>query len=122
MPKPQLDPLNLGSIARGAALELFEKAISDVGANIANPDTPATKARKITIEFTLKPDVERRRIDITTSLGVKLASVNNHASRAYLGKDTEGKVHVFDSDPRQDILFEQPKEEDNLLKFITPEA
>jgi hypothetical protein len=29
MPKPQLDSLNLGSIARGAALELFEKAISD---------------------------------------------------------------------------------------------
>ena len=36
--KPDLTPVNLGSVAKGAALELFEKAVADIVRNIADTD------------------------------------------------------------------------------------
>jgi hypothetical protein len=121
--QPELSPLNLGSIARGASLQLFEKALAKVAANIADKDTPATKSREIILHFKLKPDTDRRKLEITTSCEIKLAAVANHESTAYVGKSTAGDVLVFDRDPRQDLLFEPPAEKENLLQFgNTPTA
>jgi flagellar basal body rod protein FlgB len=113
----KLSPINLASIARGAALELFDRAIVKVAANIADKDTPATKSRKITLTFTLKPDVERRSIDVTTSCDLKLAAVADHASRIYLGKDVNAQALLFDQDPHQELLFQPPEKQDNVLSF-----
>lgn len=117
--KSELQPLNLGSIARGAGLELFNIEIAKVAANIDDKSTDATAAREITLKFKFKPDAERKSLQVTTKASSKLAPVSDHASRAYLGKDEAGTVYVFDSDPRQDILFQPPAAQENLLDFKT---
>lgn len=117
MPRPDLTPLNLGSIARGAAIELFDKCLNDVARNIADPDTPAEAGRAITITFKFKPEGDRRAVEVTTSAKTTLAGAKDHASKIYLGKDTENHPVVFDQDPRQDVLFEAPKKAENLLDF-----
>lgn len=117
MPKPQLNPLNIGSIARGAAVELFEMAIEKVTANIADKSTDPTASREITLKFKFKPDDDRRTVQVVTTANTKLAGAEEHISKIYLGKDESGKTYAFDSDPRQEVLFEPPQEENNLLKF-----
>lgn len=121
MPKPEMNPLNLGSIARGAAMELFEKCLNDVAKNIADTDTSAEAGRSIAITFKFKPESDRRTIHISTSAKTTLAGAEEHASKAYLGKTTDGQFFVVDQDPRQDVLFEAPKKDDNLLDFKTGE-
>jgi hypothetical protein len=113
MPKAKLQPVNLGSIARGAAMELFELEIARIAANINDRSTSATATREIVLRFKFKPDLDRHIVEVDTSSSSKIAPIANHASRAYLGRDEAGKVYVFDQDPRQEMLFEPPAEEDN---------
>lgn len=115
--QPKLESLNLGSVARGAAMELFDKALAQVGANIADTDTEAEASRGITITFKIKPEGDRRTVHITTSAKTSLAGCTDHSSKAFIAKDADGGVHVVDQDPRQDVLFEAPAKDDNLLNF-----
>ena len=117
MPKPDLTPVNLGSIARGAALELFEKCMADVAKNIADTDTDEEAARTISLTFKIKPESDRRTLHITTSAKTTLAGARDHSSKVFLGKSTEGQMLLFLEDPRQDVLFEAPKATDNVLDF-----
>lgn len=117
MTNPALDSLNLGSIANGAAIELFAKALAAIAANIADTDTSPTAAREIVLKFKIKPEQDRRAFNITTTSSYKLASVKEHVSRAYLGKDAEGNAYILDSDPRQELLFQPPPKDENLLTF-----
>lgn len=117
MAKPELNALNLGSIARGAALELFEKCLIDVAKNIADTDCAAESGRSISITFKFKPESDRRTIHVSTSAKTTLAGAEEHSSKAYIGKTTEGGVFLCDQDPRQDVLFEAPVKADNLLDF-----
>lgn len=116
----ELQPLNIGSIARGAALELFEKAVTAVAANIADTSTSATASREIVLKFKMKPEHDRRTVRITTSSKVGLAPVAEHQSTAYIGKDDAGHAYVLDQDPRQEMLFAPPPAPDaRVLEFNT---
>lgn len=117
MAKIDLQPVNLGSVARGALMELFGIEIPKIAANIADTNTEATKERRLTLELIFKPDPDRKAIAVTTRASVKLASIADHASRVYLGKDAEGQARIYDIDPRQDMLFGLPKEKENILEF-----
>lgn len=107
MAKPDLQPVNLGSIARGALMELFMIEIDKVAANIADTNTNATEERRLTLELILKPDAYRKAIDVTTRASLKLAPVADHASRVYLGRDTDNHPLLFDMEPRG--LFRRPQ-------------
>ncbi len=117
MSKPELNPLNLGSIARGAAIELFEQGLEKVIANVADKSTDATAPREIVLRFKFKPDDDRRSCIVGTTLTTKLAGCEEHVSKIYLGKDDKGHSYAFDTDPRQEILFEPPPEEESLIDF-----
>lgn len=117
MSKPDLNPINLGSIARGAALELFDMAMTKVTANIADSATDPDAAREITLKFKFKPDSDRRCCQVFTTAQTKLAGCEEHVSKIYLGKDESGKVYAFDADPRQETLFQPPPADRNLLEF-----
>jgi hypothetical protein len=117
MPKQTLEPLNLGSIARGAALELFTLELARVAANINDRSTSPTATREIVLRFKFKPDDERRSIEVTTSASSRIAPVDNHQSRVYLGRDEAGNAYVFDTDPRQEMLFEPPVPSENVISF-----
>ena len=111
------NPINLGSIARGAALELFDMAMEKVTANIADSSADASAVREITLKFKFKPDDDRRCAQVTTTASTKLAGCEEHLSKIYLGKDESGKAYAFDSDPRQEVLFQPPPADRNLLEF-----
>lgn len=117
MPKPDLEPTNLGSIARGALLELFEKSALKVAQNIADTSTNATAVRTITLKLKFKPDVDRRAVQVITTAECKTAGVSEHVSRAYIGKDDEGGVYIVDQDPRQDVLFQAPAQDQSVIQF-----
>jgi hypothetical protein len=117
MAKPNLEPVNLGSVAKGALMELFELEIAKIAANIDDKSTKATKKRVLTLQLTFNPDPDRRSIDVTTWAITKLAPVADHASRVYLGKDESGRAYLFNEDPRQELLFEPPEQKENVLDF-----
>lgn len=117
MKQPDLNPINLGSIARGAAIELFDLAMVKVAENIADKSTDASAAREIVLRFKFKPDDDRRAVLVSTTASTKLAGAEEHVSKIYLGKDEAGKVYAFDSDPRQEMLFQPPPEERSLIDF-----
>jgi hypothetical protein len=117
MPKPDLQPVNLGSISRGALMELFEIEIVKIAQNIADSKTKATTKRKLTLELTFAPDIDRKVLDVTANAKTKLAGIADHASRAYLGKGTDGQPYIFDEDPRQETLFDPPAEDRSVLQF-----
>ena len=119
MPKLDLQPVNLATIARGAALKIFDIEIAKIAANIADTKTWATKKRTLNLKITFEPDVDRRMIEVTTSSKIKLASIADHASRAWLGKDDAGNPYILDQDPRQELLFEPPSEDKQVLQFGT---
>ena len=93
MSKPVLQPVNLGSIAHGVLMELFELEIAKIAANIDDKNTKATAKRKVTFELIFAPDADRRAIDVTTRASLKLAGIADHASRVYLGKDTANDIY-----------------------------
>jgi len=114
-PAKKLEPLDIGTIARGAAIELFNLEIAKVAANIWDKNTPAEAKREVTLKFSFKPDLERRAIEVTTTATSKLAPINKHSSRAFVGRDDTGRAYILDSDPRQEMLFEpQAEEPDNV--------
>jgi len=49
-------------IGRGAMLERFDYELDRIVDNILDPNTPATKPRKIQLTITLKPDADRKQI------------------------------------------------------------
>jgi len=46
-------------MAKGALIEQFNTEFVKIGSNILDPNTDATKARKITLTLTFKPDENR---------------------------------------------------------------
>lgn len=121
MPKNNLEPVNLGSIARGAAIELFDLNAPKIAANIADKTTPAKAKRTLILKMTFEPDADRQAVEVTTTAELKLASTEPHNSRAFLGKDTSGKAYLFPTDPRQEALFDPPEPENQVLKFGRPD-
>ena len=117
MAKQNQEPLNIGSVSRGALLELFEANVLKVAQNIADPATDAEATRTITLKLKFKPDADRRALKVTATAQCALASISPHESRAYIGKDDSGKVYLFDRDPRQDVLFEPPAVDQNVINF-----
>lgn len=116
MAKPKLEPTNLGSIARGALLELFNANMVKVAQNIADTSTDPEAPREITLKLKFKPDPDRRGAKLTTECTAKLAAIAKHQSRVYVNKGTDNVARLFDDDPRQDILFEPP-EQAELVDF-----
>ena len=108
----KIEPVNLGSVARGALLEYFNLSAARVAANIADPSTPACTPREIILKIKLTPEADRRGIDVVCSASCKLAATSEHKSRLYSGKGTDGKNYLFDDDPRQELLFPVPEKGD----------
>lgn len=122
MSETKMEPINLGSIARGALMGHFETALARISANIADPTTPALVKRKMTLEVEFEPDMERRGIDVTVSATCKLAGSSKSKTRVYTGKDENGQTYLFNEDPRQELLFKPDPPKDNMIDFARTNA
>jgi hypothetical protein len=113
-------PINLGNINEGAATEGFDIELSKVLANIADINTPATETRAITIKIAFKPSYDRCAIATEVKISSSLANIEKHESKIFMGQDDQGHLLSFADDPRQQVLFQRPKDEaPSVITFNT---
>jgi len=99
----------LNNIACGQAPELFEQALQEVLANIADDDMPATNPRKITLEFIFKPSVDRSEIVTAVIAKTKLCDAPGVMGLMYAVND-EGEIKASNVNPKQLTLADQLRE------------
>lgn len=100
--------VTLASIGNGAALELFQKELQSVIANIADPNTSAKAKRSITIKVTISPDEERGLGFSSLEVSSKLSAVKPVASTMYFGKK-DGELVAVQNNFAQPGIFDTEK-------------
>lgn len=103
--------LTLLTICKGAVPEIFAHEMRKVISNIADPNTAATKPRKIVMEFTFTPFGDRSGASVTLTCKATHAALDASgvSGSIYLAK-REGKYAAFSRDLRQEMLFSGEEE------------
>lgn len=89
---PNQTKINLETFANGALAEKTNMELQKVMDNIYDPNTDATKVRKVTITLTLKADDNREVIATNVDTKCQLAPTKGVSTTMLLGTDTSGKV------------------------------
>jgi len=107
-------PVTLENVGNGAAVELFNRELEKVMANILDPNTDHKK-RKIVLTLEVTPAPNDRTFT-TTAIHCKstLSPANTFQSRMFIGYGGKGNKELiaFESDPDQLILGETPGKAD----------
>lgn len=82
----------LSKLANGAVNEQFNQKLSEVFANIADPNTDPKKARKITITAVFKGDSKREEVYCTVESKCTTAPAEPTATKFIIGTDEAGKT------------------------------
>ncbi len=114
-----IEPCYLPPNAQSALFELIERCGKQVAANISDNATEATAVREINIKIKLKPEGDRRGVQVILSATTKTAPAAKHESRLYTGSDAAGTTYFFDQDPRQEMLFKPLVKKENVLDFAS---
>ena len=109
--------INIGNINDGAMIEAFDIEFRKVLDNIADLNTPATATRTVTLTLVLKPHSDRVTIETEFRAVSKLASIEIHKSKCFMGKTEAGTFVAFTSDPRQMPLWSKPKPRETVIAF-----
>lgn len=117
--KEELIPINIGNINDGAVFDMFEREMARVWDNICDLSTPATATRSLTIKVEFKPHSDRCVIETEVASGCKLATIEKHKSKVFLGQTEDKALIAFASDPRQMPLWStsKRKEETPVIQF-----
>jgi hypothetical protein len=107
--KSDLSPVNIETINEGAIIQGFEIELRRALENIADLNTPATFTRAIKLELILKPHSDRVVIETEFKVSSKLAGIETHKSKVFLGRAEDGGLVAFDGDPRQMPLWTAPR-------------
>lgn len=102
-------PVNIGNINDGAMIEAFDIEFRKALDNIADLNTPATATRTVTLTLVLKPHSDRCTIETEFKAAAKLASIEVHKSKCFMGKAEDGTIVAFTNDPRQMPLWSKPR-------------
>ena len=78
---------NLETFAQGALSKVFNAALEEVTKNTQDPNTDATKERKITLTIKLKPNESREFIETTVESKVALAPRQAVRTTLNMGQD-----------------------------------
>lgn len=79
-----LTGVQLDTIANGYAPKLFDYLFKEVLANIEDPNYPAKKKRKITLEIEIEPLDSRKEARVTVSSKLKLADVESRGGHIFI--------------------------------------
>ncbi|MEK5528492.1 replication terminator protein [Viridibacillus sp. FSL R5-0468] len=82
--------IDLNTVAEGALLEKANQAMQQVVENISDPNTEATKIRKVTIVLTLKPNDERDLAPMQIDVKTQLAPAKGVNTKFLIGEDSAG--------------------------------
>jgi hypothetical protein len=92
--------VNLETLAQGGAVELFNEELTNVIANILDPNTKAESVRSVTLKVEIKPTESRSMGNVSVSVQSKLAPPKGTSTVLYFGKKS-GKAVATERDPNQ---------------------
>lgn len=107
-------------MANGAFLERVDYEMERVVNNILDPNTDATKARKITVTIEFKPDSERGKINVSVTAKSTLAPTNPVGTSLAFTSDANGEAVLAEMTPQipgQMYLDGSTQEEPKILKL-----
>jgi hypothetical protein len=104
-----LEAIDLKNINEGAVLDGFRMELQRALENISDLSTVATATRTITLQIVLKPHSDRITVETEFKASSKLAGIETHKSKIYVGRVEGGGIVAFDCDPRQMPLWSKPK-------------
>lgn len=87
-------------LCRGAMLERFDYEMERVIDNILDPNTPATKPRKLTLTLTLKADGDRSQIYHETVVKPTLQPTNPITGSVAIMPDNNGELSLVEMVPQ----------------------
>lgn len=114
-----LKTLTLENLQGGGLGELFQRELDRVLRNIDDPNTPAEKIRRITIDLLIKPTEDRESAAIATAVRSTVPGVTTKASMIFLAKES-GHPIAYLRDPRQSELFGEDQEHEDHDNNVTP--
>lgn len=94
MDKKQTINFDLSEVADGGVQVKLNRALKQVADNILDPNTDATKKRKVQINISIAPNEKRDASDVTVEVKTTLAPEVGIPTTMLLGRDIKGEVHV----------------------------
>ncbi|MDP4158193.1 MAG: hypothetical protein Q8911_00310 [Bacillota bacterium] len=116
----QTRKVNLLELAKGAIMEQVDNESAKILSNILDPNTDATKARKLTITVTFKSDDKREFISCEAQAKSTIAPVMPITTKLLVEQDMEGNPRAMEitrDDPNQVHMFEETEPEVNVLQL-----
>jgi hypothetical protein len=101
-------PITLGTVAEGAAEDLWSAELDRVLANIEDPNADWKTKRTITLTFTFAVNEERQVGDLTISAKTKLAGLKGRSTVVFLGRD-KGRLVAVEAAHQEDMFAEAPE-------------
>ena len=102
-----MDKLSFSTLAGGGVEEKLQFALSEVAANIADPNTDAKKARSITMKITIKPNESRQVANTEINVTTSMVAPKGISTTLLIDRDEKGKTVVAEmhgKDPNQQVI------------------
>lgn len=102
-----MDKLSFSTLAGGGVEEKLQYALDEVAANIADPNTDAKKARKITMTLTFKPNEQRSIASVEIDVKTSPVPPKGISTTLLIDRDEKGKAvasEMYGNDPNQQVM------------------
>ena len=103
-----MDKLSFTTLAGGGVEEKLQYALDEVAANIADPNTDAKKARKVTMTLTLKPNEQRNIATLDIDVKTSMVAPKGISTILMIDRDEKGKAVAaeipYGKDPDQGVI------------------
>lgn len=99
--------MSFSTLAGGGVEEKLQYALKEVAENIADPNTDAKKARKITMTLTFKPNESRMIANLDIDVKTSLVHPIGISTTLMIDRDNAGKIvasEIYGNDPNQQIM------------------
>ncbi len=109
--------LSFATLAGGGVEEKLQYALNEVAENIADPNTDAKKARKVTMTLTLKPNEQRTIANLEVDVKTSLAAPMGISTTLMIDRDEKGNAvasEMYGKDPNQGTIDFETGEVVNL--------
>jgi hypothetical protein len=109
--------LSFATLAGGGVEEKLQFALKEVAENIADPNTDAKKARKITMTLTLKPNEARTISNVDIDVKTSLVAPKGISTTLMIDRDNAGKIvasEIYGNAPNQGTIDFETGEVINL--------
>lgn len=106
----EMTKMSLANLGGQKAIERFDDELAKVFENIADPNTDPKAVRVITLRVSIKPDEDRRNLDVVIAAASKMAPTRVVKTFARFGIGPDGPVAVEDAARQQELFPREPRD------------